>query len=142
MTTIAGKTRAAVFCRVGARQNGPSHSLERQRQGCQEVADHLGWEVVWTYQYHFAASGKTGWLPYAEILADARSSRFDLLIAWNADRFSRSMTQLDEFLSQLDDLAVQVRTVGGAVDLGTQRGRTLVRTLSACALFDAADPTP
>lgn len=97
---------------------------------------------MWTYQYRFAASGRTSWLPYAEILADARASKFDALIAWSTDRFSRSMTQLDEFLSHLDDLAVQVRTVAGAVDLGTQRGRTLVRALSAYALFDGAHPTP
>jgi DNA invertase Pin-like site-specific DNA recombinase len=74
--------RAAIYTRVST----PDQNAAMQTRELNEYAARQGWDVFATYQdvMSGAKSNRSG---LAQLMADARMKRFDVLRSWKLDRF-------------------------------------------------------
>lgn len=79
--------RACLWLRVSTDTKGQDPEL--QRADLERVCQQRGWEVVQVYQVEESAFGKTPRQQFQAMLEDARRGKFDVLVAWSLDRFSR-----------------------------------------------------
>lgn len=83
--------RAAIYARVSTR-DGRQH-LENQLVELRRYADAHGWRVVDTYTDEDSGSKGPGKRPgFAAMIEAASRRRFDVLLVWSLDRFSRQGT--------------------------------------------------
>ena len=69
-------------------------------------------------------------------LAEARAGRFDLLLVYRVDRFSRSVRGLAQLLEDLDAAGVAFRSATEPFDTTTAAGRVMVQMLGVFAEFE------
>jgi DNA invertase Pin-like site-specific DNA recombinase len=60
-----------------------------QRADLEEVCQQRGWQVIQVYEVGESAFGKMPRQQFQAMLEDARRSKFDVLVVWSLDRFSR-----------------------------------------------------
>src|SRR5215471_8563473 len=92
--------RAAIYARYST-ENQREASIEDQVRLCTARSAAEGWTVVGTYTDH-ALSGANHLRPgYQQLLADARSGAFDVVVAEALDRLSRDQEHVAGFYKQL-----------------------------------------
>ncbi len=79
--------QAALWLRVSTTDRGQDPAL--QRADLERVCQQRGWEIVTVYEVEESAFGKKPREQFQAMLEDARRGRFDVLVAWSMDRFSR-----------------------------------------------------
>ena len=81
---------------------------ELQRADLDRVCQQRGWEVIKVYQVEESAFGKTPREQFQAMLEDARRGKFDVLVAWSLDRFSREGEwSVSRIMASLQDWRVQ-----------------------------------
>jgi len=80
--------RVALYARVSTKDKGQNtdNQIDPLRT---HVAEQPNWEIVREYVEHESASGKAHRSQFISMLADAESDKFDLVLFWALDRFSR-----------------------------------------------------
>ena len=79
--------RVCLWLRVSTDSKGQDPAL--QRADLEAVCEQRGWQVVQVYIVEESAFGKTARLQFEAMLEDARKGKFDILVVWSLDRFSR-----------------------------------------------------
>ena len=79
--------RVCLWLRVSTDTKGQNPEL--QRADLESVCEQRGWQVVQVYIVEESAFGKTARLQFQAMLEDARKGKFDILVVWSLDRFSR-----------------------------------------------------
>ena len=80
--------RAAMYTRVST----TDQNSDMQIRELNEYVARQGWEVLATYQ-DVMSGAKANRPGVAQLMADARMKRFDVLLCWKLDRFGRSLEQ-------------------------------------------------
>ena len=80
-------SRACLWLRVSTDSKGQDPEL--QRSDLEQVCDQRGWHIAKTYEVEESAFGKTPREQFQAMLEDARKGKFDVLVVWSLDRFSR-----------------------------------------------------
>ena len=78
--------RAVIYTRVGTTDQND----EMQMRELNEFVERQGWEVSATYR-DVMSGAKANRPGLAQLMADARMKRFDVLLCWKLDRFGRSL---------------------------------------------------
>lgn len=94
--------RAALYLRVSTDEQ----TTANQRPELLRLAKHRKLRVVRTYNETASASAVRP--VFAQVLEDARSGAFDLLLVWSVDRFGRSMFGNLRDVVELERLGVRV----------------------------------
>lgn len=79
--------RAALWLRVSTDNRGQDPQL--QRRDLEIVCEQRGWEIATVYEVEESAFGRTPREQFKAMLEDARKGKFDVLVVWSMDRFSR-----------------------------------------------------
>ncbi len=79
--------RVCLWLRVSTDSKGQDPTL--QRGDLEAVCEQRGWQVVQVYLVEESAFGKAARLQFQAMLEDARKGKFDILVVWSLDRFSR-----------------------------------------------------
>jgi DNA invertase Pin-like site-specific DNA recombinase len=79
----------ALYARVSTLTRG--QDVENQLQQLREFAGKMGWSIAHEYVDH-ASGGKSDRKRFQELFTDASMRRFDLVLFWSLDRFSREGT--------------------------------------------------
>jgi DNA invertase Pin-like site-specific DNA recombinase len=79
--------RACLWLRVSTDSKGQDPVL--QRADLEGVCQQRGWEIVKVYEVEESAFGRTPRQQFQAMLEDARRGKFDILVVWSLDRFSR-----------------------------------------------------
>ncbi|MDW8069079.1 MAG: recombinase family protein [Anaerolineae bacterium] len=126
--------RAAIYTRVSSAElQLEGYSLEAQQTACERLAQERGWEVTARYTDP-GASARTADRPaFQQLLEDARSGRFDVIIVHKLDRFSRSVVDVLLTLQELEKLGVALVSATEQFDFTTPTGRTVLTMLAAFA---------
>lgn len=69
-------------------KNDESQSPENQREPLKKMAESLGLEIVGDY-VDMASGGNSNRPQFQKMLSDAKARKFDLVLVWSLDRFSR-----------------------------------------------------
>lgn len=80
-------TRACLWLRVSTDNKGQDPSL--QRADMEGLCQRQGWEIVQVYEVEESAFGKRPRQQFQRLMEEARQRRFDVLVVWSMDRFSR-----------------------------------------------------
>src|SRR3972149_1450379 len=98
--------RAALWLRVSTDNRGQDQTL--QRADLEGVCEQRGWVIAKVYEVEGAAFGKTPRAQCKAMREDARKGKFDVLVVWSMDRFSREGEwSVSRVMAALQDWNVQ-----------------------------------
>jgi site-specific DNA recombinase len=130
--------RVAIYARYSSDAQS-EHSIEDQVRVCRARAEREGWEVGEVYA-DYAISGASAARPrFQQLVTDARSGRFGLVLAEALDRISRDQEHIAGFYKQMNFSRVGIVTVAEGEISELHIG--LKGTMSALFLKDLAQKT-
>lgn len=98
--------RACLWLRVSTDTKGQDPAL--QRADLERVCQQRGWEITQVYEVEESAFGKKPREQFQAMLEDARKGKFNVLVAWSMDRFSREGEwSVSRIMAALQDWKVQ-----------------------------------
>ncbi len=100
-------TRCVIYARYSS-DNQREASLTDQERECREYAKHQGWEVVEVYSDAAISGGSDRRPGYQKLLHDARSGRFDVVLAEALDRLSRRLADTANLHDELTFLGIRL----------------------------------
>jgi DNA invertase Pin-like site-specific DNA recombinase len=127
--------RVATYCRISDDRGGQGLGVERQREDCEKLVDQRGWTLAGRYVDNdlSAYSGRPR-PDYLRMLDAIRGGLVDAVVAWHPDRLHRSPSELEDFLTIVEQHNVTVETVrAGKWDLSSPSGRMTARILGSVA---------
>ena len=124
---------AALYARVSTQDQDHAMQLFEMR----EFAKRMGWSVV---EYAEKVSSVKVRPIFNAMMQDARHRRFDIVICWKLDRFSRSLRQLAESIAALDSYGIRFicATQGIDTDKNNATSRLILNVMGAVAEFERA----
>ena len=132
-----GTRRIALYLRRSTDDEHQPFSIDAQLTALTSyVASQPGWVLIGE-PYTDDASGATTDRPGLQrALRAARAGRFDVLLVYRVDRFSRRLSDLLDLLAVLDDADVAFCSATEPFDTSTSIGRMLVQLLGVFAEFE------
>ena len=123
--------KVCLYARVSTEEQNTDNQILRLR----EVATARGWDVV--EEYVDKASGKDARRPALDkMMNDAKKHRFDKIIAVKLDRIARSVVNLFNLMTDLDNWNVKIEFLDQPIDTSTAYGRMILTVLGAVAEFE------
>lgn len=123
------KILAAVYARVSTLNSGQDPTM--QTRELREYCQRRGWEVFDCY-VDKGVSGKKDSRPQLNrMMEDAHARRFDVVVCWRFDRFSRSVSHLCRALETFYALGIQFVSLTEQVDTSTPTGKLVFTILGA-----------
>ena len=99
--------RACLWLRVNTDSRG--QDAELQRTDLEQVCQQRGWQIIKVYEVEESAFGEKPRQQFQAMLEDARRGKFDVLVVWSMDRFSREGEwSVSRIMAALQDWKVQV----------------------------------
>jgi site-specific DNA recombinase len=131
-----GPRRIAIYLRRSTDDEHQPFSIEAQDTALLSyTASQPGWTLA--AKYTDDASGATTSRPgLQQALRDDHAGRYDVLLVYRVDRFSRRLSDLLDLLSELDDAGVAFASATEPFDTSTSIGRMLVQLLGVFAEFE------
>jgi site-specific DNA recombinase len=125
--------RAAVYLRQSKDLNGAGLAIERQRKACLALCQAREWKVVTEYVDNDTSASKSrDGSQFGQLLHDARAGRFDVVVAFAADRIARRLSDVEMLIST----GVKAATVQGGLDLTTPEGEAQAAVLTTFARLE------
>ncbi len=101
--------RAAIYARYSSDEQREA-SIDDQVRVCSKLVAERGWSLIGTYEDR-ALSGATTLRPnYQRLLEDARSKRFDVVVAEGLDRLSRDQEAIAHLYKNMTFLGIDIVT--------------------------------
>jgi len=119
--------RAVIYMRVsGPRQANPEKvSLSEQERLCRQHSEGKGYSVVGIYSD--VGTGATKKRPgFQQMLKDAQAGKFDVIVAWKADRLARGIYPSAVLMEALENTTIVIETVAEPFDRVTFELRAVV----------------
>lgn len=109
MTPPSSTHRVAIYLRVSTLDQEAENQLRQLRVLCEQQ----GWPIYREYLDHESGrKGKRERTEFAQLFKDATKHRFDLVLFWSLDRFSREgITKTIAYLQQLDACGVKFKSL-------------------------------
>ena len=127
----SAKVVAAVYARVSTLHNGQDPAVQTRELA--EYCQRRGWEVFDCYVDNGVSGKKDSRPALNRLMADAHARRFDVLVCWRFDRFSRSVSHLCRALETFNALGIQFVSLCEQVDTNTPTGKLVFTILGAVA---------
>ncbi|MCK4613929.1 MAG: recombinase family protein [Thermoplasmata archaeon] len=130
--------RAALYLRASTlKQSEEGYSLDYQRDKLQDYAKAKDWEIVEEY-VDAGESGRTTNRPaFNRMTEDARKNKFETVLVYKLDRFSRSLQDLLNVINIMQRHGVFVWSVTQSYDDRTPEGRLMRNMLGSFAQFES-----
>jgi DNA invertase Pin-like site-specific DNA recombinase len=120
--------RTALYMRVSTLDQHPESQLHDLRQ----MASQRGFTIV--NEYTDRISGAKAKRPALDqMMADARRSRFDVILVWASDRLARSVRHFLECLDEFSRLGIEYVSFRENIDTADPLGRAIVVIVGAVA---------
>ena len=131
-----GPRRIAIYTRRSTDDEHQPFSIEAQLAALTSyIKSQPGWTLV--LKFSDDASGATTDRPDLQrALRAAKAGRYDVLLVYRVDRFSRRLSDLLDLLHELDDAGVAFCSATEPFDTSTPIGRMLVQLLGVFAEFE------
>src|SRR5499427_5729103 len=123
--------RAALYMRVSTKGHG--QTTETQAVALRDYACHRGLDVIEEYRDEGISGAKDSRPALDQLMKDARSRKFDLVIVARFDRFARSVSHLLRALEEFSHLGVDFVSLSESVDTSTPMGKMIFTVLGAVA---------
>lgn len=127
------RPRAAIYARISEDRTGAGLGVGRQEEDCRALAERRGFLVseVFTDNDISAYSGRQR-PGYQRMLRVMAEGRIDVVLAWHADRLTRSLVELEEYINVSEKSGIgTIMVQSGEYDLSTSSGRMTARIIGA-----------
>jgi DNA invertase Pin-like site-specific DNA recombinase len=126
--------RAAIYARVSTGEQSPELQLR-------ELRGYAGRRSFVVHREYVDQAGgdvrrRRRAPAFDELMADARRRRFDCVLVWKYDRFTRSLGALVAALQEFRDLGVDFISHTQAIDTTTPMGRLFFHVIGSFAEFE------
>jgi DNA invertase Pin-like site-specific DNA recombinase len=134
--SVPQQSRVAIYARVST--SNQSQDPTMQTRELREYCDRRAWHVAGEYVDVGVSGSKEKRPELDRLLIDAHRRRFDVILVWKLDRFSRSLRNLVNSLAELDTLGVDFVSLRDNLDFSTPSGRLMFQIIGAMAEFERA----
>lgn len=125
------RLKVGLYARVSTDKQDTDNQMIRLR----EIAQNRGYEVF--DEYVDIASGRNAHRPNLDrMMKDAKSHRFDKILAVRLDRIARSVINLNNLMIDLDNWKVKIEFIDQPIDTSTPAGKMILTILGAMAEFE------
>ena len=126
--------RAVLYLRVSKQDQ----TIENQRSELERVANARGWRIVGTFkdQGISGAFGREVRAQYDAMLKQGIQAKYDVVLAWDVSRLSRSLGELVSTLDELHACGIDLYLHQQAVDTTTPAGRAMFQMCGVFAEFE------
>src|ERR1700720_226767 len=125
------KVVAAVYSRVSTIGHGQDPAM--QTRELTEYCQRRGWEVFDLYVDNGVSGKKDSRPALNRLMADAHARRFDVVVVWRFDRFSRSVSHLCRTLETFHALRIDFVSMMEQIDTTPPAGTFVFHVLAAVA---------
>lgn len=122
---------AAIYSRVSTVGHGQDPAM--QTRELTEYCERRGWQVFDLYVDNGVSGKKDSRPALNRLMADAHTRRFDVVVCWRFDRFSRSVSHLCRSLEEFHALGIEFVSLCEQVDTNTPTGKLVFTILGAVA---------
>jgi site-specific DNA recombinase len=131
------KLRISLYIRVSTEdQAKEGYSLEVQREYLESFAEREGYEVYKTYQDDGISRYPTDRPALQDLLKDAEQKKFDLVLVYKIDRFSRKLKDLLDLVERLESYGIEFKSATEPFDTTTSTGKLMFQQLGSFAEFE------
>jgi site-specific DNA recombinase len=133
--------KVALYTRVSTdEQAKEGYSLEVQREYLEDFAKRQGWEVYYPQEGKIYADDITGYTldrpALKQLLLDARRKKFDSVLVYKIDRFSRKLKDMLNLIDELEDMGIGFKSATEPFDTMTSAGKLMMQQLGSFAEFE------
>ena len=129
--------KVALYLRVSTEdQVKEGYSLEVQREYLESFAKREGLEIFKVYQDDGISGYSTERPALKELLKDAKGRKFDLVLVYKIDRFSRNLKDLLNLVDELSSSGVGFKSATEPFDTTTSAGKLMFQQLGSFAEFE------
>lgn len=134
MNSIRSPLRAVLYARVSTEEQAEEgHSIDAQLRVLREFCARKGWQVVGEY-VDAGYSGRTLKRPKMQaLLRDANARAFDVIVVHKIDRFSRSLKDTINTLTELKSAGIGFASATQSIDPTTPEGKLTLMMLALIA---------
>jgi DNA invertase Pin-like site-specific DNA recombinase len=123
------KVLAAVYSRVSTIGHGQDPAM--QTRELREYCERPGWQVFDLYVDEGVSGRKDSRPELNRLMADAHARRFDVVVDWRFDRFSRLVSHLCRALDTVHALKIDFVSMIEQIDTATPAGTFVFHVLAA-----------
>ena len=126
--------RAVLYLRVSKHEQ----TIENQRIELERVAAAKGWKVIATFKDEgiSGAFGREVRAQYDTMLKEGVRAKFDVVLAWDVSRLSRSLVELVTTLDELHACGIDLYLHQQAIDTTTPAGKAMFQMCGVFAEFE------
>jgi predicted site-specific integrase-resolvase len=122
--------RCAIYLRVSTEhQVDHGESLETQKTQLDAYAQLHQWKVVKTYQDAGISAKNTDRPAFQEMMKDAESGKFDVVMVTKVDRISRNLVDLCQLVNRLDEQGIAFVSASQQFDTTAALGKLVLGIL-------------
>jgi DNA invertase Pin-like site-specific DNA recombinase len=125
------KLLAAIYSRVSTVGHGQDPAM--QTRELVEYCQRRGWEIFDCFVDEGVSGKKDSRPELNRLMADAHARRFDVVVVWRFDRFSRSVSHLCRALETFHALKIDFVSMMEQIDTTTPAGTFVFHVLAAVA---------
>src|SRR4030042_3685979 len=131
------KLRSAIYIRVSTEdQAKEGYSLEVQREYLEAFAKRETLEIFRVYQDDGISGYSTERPALKTLLKDAKEKKFNLVLVYKIDRFSRNLKDLLNLVDELSSYGVGFKSATEPFDTTTSAGKLMFQQLGSFAEFE------
>jgi len=131
------KMKTSIYIRVSTEdQVREGYSLEVQREYLTNFTKQQGCEVFEVYADEGISAGTTDRPALQKLLKDAKQKKFDLVLVYKIDRFSRRLKDLLVLVDKLESCGVGFKFATEPFDTTTSAGKLMFQQLGSFAEFE------
>lgn len=123
--------KVAVYCRVSTSEQ----SCDMQKNELTEFAKARGFEIVEIYE-DVKSGATTNRLALKRMMKDAFSKKFEAVVLYKFDRIARSLRDLLNLFTELEEYGVSIISYKDSIDMTTSAGRLMFNLLGSFAEFE------
>jgi len=130
-------TQIALYLRVSTEdQAKEGYSLEVQREYLESFVKREGLEIFKCYQDDGISGYTTERPALKQLLKDAKQKKFDLVLVYKIDRFSRNLKDMLNLVDELFSYGVGFKSAAEPFDSTTSAGKLMFQQLGSFAEFE------
>ena len=112
-------------------------TLDSQRQAIATYCEARSFIIAKTYEDEgFTGSRFDNRIGFKELLKDARSRKFNVLVVYKIDRIGRSLGEMVSFLKELQELKITFISVTDNIDMSSAQGVLFASLLCSFAAYE------
>ncbi len=134
---LKGNPQVAIYVRVSTEEQAKEGlSVEAQIDKCEAYCKARGWDVFKVYRDAGFSAGSLNRPALELLMRDAQESKFNIILVYKIDRFSRKLKDLIMVLEDLKDKKINFTSVTEQIDTTSAMGEAFFQIIGVFAQLE------